>query len=135
MSSVVSAGGMDGDGHLFWDCTFLPILHVRELPEFMSLMARDRSKWPRCLLWHGWLPGLSAAGERAPWADSLGHLVGPWRWRSGAFRADHFEFWSPAEDLAMEIGDHPCVWTDGSLEPHPTAGISVAGAGVFLPAP
>ena len=30
-------------------------------------MARDRSDWPRCLLWHNWLPGLSAAGERAPW--------------------------------------------------------------------
>ena len=28
--------GRDGDGHLFWDCTFPPILHVRELPEFMS---------------------------------------------------------------------------------------------------
>ena len=31
-------GKRDGDGHLFWECTFLPILHVRELPEFVSLM-------------------------------------------------------------------------------------------------
>ena len=64
-------GGRDGDGHLFWQCTFPPILQVCELPEFMPLMARDRSNWPRCLLWHGWLPGLSTAGERDPWAASL----------------------------------------------------------------
>ena len=40
-----------------------------------------------------------------------------------------------AEDLAIEIGDHLCVWTDGSLEPYPSAGTSVAGAGVYLSAP
>ena len=28
-----------------------------------------------CLPWHGWLPGLSVAGERTPLADSLGQLV------------------------------------------------------------
>ena len=44
------------------------------------------------------------------------------------------DFWD-AEDLAIEIGDHLCVWTDGSLEPYPSAGLSVAGAGVYLPAP
>ena len=31
-------------------------------------------------------------------------------------------FWTPselwdAEDLAIEIGDHSCAWTDGSLDP------------------
>ena len=25
-------GKKDGDGHLFWECTFQPLLHVRELP-------------------------------------------------------------------------------------------------------
>ena len=30
-------GGVDNDGHLFWDCPFPPIQHVRELPEFASL--------------------------------------------------------------------------------------------------
>ena len=30
-------GKEDGDGHLFWECTFLPLSHVRELPEFASL--------------------------------------------------------------------------------------------------
>ena len=33
-------GGRDGDGHLFWNWTFLPILHDREPPEL--------SRWPRC---------------------------------------------------------------------------------------
>ena len=50
-------GKRDGDGHLFWECSFLPLQHVRDLPEFSFLMSLDRSKWPRCLLWHGWLPG------------------------------------------------------------------------------
>ena len=47
-------GAQDGDGHLFWDCTFPVIVHVRELPEFLPLLVRDRGGWPRCLLWHGW---------------------------------------------------------------------------------
>ena len=68
-----SCGGKDGDGHLFWECNFPPILHIRELPEFATLIAQDRKKWPRCLLWHGWLRGLSLAGERDPWAASLVH--------------------------------------------------------------
>ena len=40
-----------------------------------------------------------------------------------------------AKDLATEIGGHPWVWTDGRLEPYPIAGIAVAGARVYLPAP
>ena len=52
-----------------------PIVHVREVTEFVLLMARDRSKWPRCLLLHCWLPGLGLGGERAPWTDSLGQLA------------------------------------------------------------
>ena len=35
----------------------------------------------------------------------------------------------------MEMGEHPCVWTDGSLESYPAGGFSVAGGGVYLPAP
>ena len=52
-----------------------PIVHVRGVPAFMPLMPRDRSSWPRCLLWHGWLPVLSTAGERDPWAACLDHLA------------------------------------------------------------
>ena len=78
------------------------ILHVRELPEFMSLMAMDRRKWPRCLLWHGWLPGLSLAGERDPWAASFELLASRALERClGACPA-------------MEMTDVTNIWTDGS---------------------
>ena len=32
-------GKKDGDGHLFRECTFPLFLHVRELPEFASLLS------------------------------------------------------------------------------------------------
>ena len=41
-------GQRDGDGHLLWECTFLPLQQVRDLPEFATLLRRDRSRWPRC---------------------------------------------------------------------------------------
>ena len=59
----------------FGSAPFSPLLHVRELPELASLVALDRSDWPRCLLWHGWLPGLSGAGESDTWATSFGQLA------------------------------------------------------------
>ena len=55
-------GKRDGDGHR----TFLPLQHVRELPEFAFLMSLDRRKWPRSLLWHGWLPGLNGISATKP---------------------------------------------------------------------
>ena len=64
-------GAPDNDGHLFWDCTFHPFVELRNNPEFLPLMNRDRTSWPRCLLWHGW----------ASWADfqdfrfSLGYCI------------------------------------------------------------
>ena len=53
-------GRQDGYGHLFWERTFPPSFMCVSSPIFMSLMARNRSNWPRGLLWHGWLPGLGA---------------------------------------------------------------------------
>ena len=41
------------------------------------------------------------------------------------------DYWD-ADDLAMEMEDHPCVWT--GREDYPTGGHEVAGAGVDLPA-
>ena len=46
-------GALDGDGHLFWECTFPPLVEIRENPEFHDLMRMDKGHWPRCLLWHG----------------------------------------------------------------------------------
>ena len=39
----------------------------------------DNAHWPRCLLWHGWLPMLSGVNGASPWAadasESAGYLV------------------------------------------------------------
>ena len=48
---------------------------MRELPELALLKSLDRSKWPRCLLWHGWLPGLSSGDGRSSSAASFGQLA------------------------------------------------------------
>ena len=53
---VVFCGAPDGDGHLFWECTFPPLVEIRENPEFHDFMRMDKGRWPRCLLWHGWAP-------------------------------------------------------------------------------
>ena len=66
-------GRDDHDGHLFWECTFPPLVEIRENPEFHDLMEMDKSFWPRCLLWHGWLPLLSGANLGSPWARDLSH--------------------------------------------------------------
>ena len=60
-------GSCDSDGHLFWDCTFPPLVEIREHPEFHDLMELDKTSWPRCLLWHGWLPLLSGTNGGSPW--------------------------------------------------------------------
>ena len=71
-------GSPDG-GNLFWECSFPPLVEIRENPEFHDLMREDKAHWPRCLLWHGWLPMLSGVNGASPWAagaaESVGSLV------------------------------------------------------------
>ena len=44
------------------------------------------------------------------------------------------DYWDVA-DIALEMPDHPNVWTDGSREDFSAlGGFEVAGAGVYLPA-
>ena len=74
--------GDDHDGHLFWECTFPPLVEIRENPEFHELMEMDKSFWPRCLLWHGWLPLLSGANLGSPWAQDLSQGAGHLYWRA-----------------------------------------------------
>ena len=40
-------GAPDHDGHLFWECTFPPLVEIRENPEFHDLMRLDKTRWPR----------------------------------------------------------------------------------------
>ena len=72
-------GGPDGDGHLFWECTYPPLVEIRENPEFHDLMRMDKGHVPRKLLWHGWLPLLFGTDDPSPWAESAaqgaGHIV------------------------------------------------------------
>ena len=48
-------------------------------PEFHDLMRMDKAHWPRCLLWHGWLPMLPGCNGVSPWAgtasESANYLV------------------------------------------------------------
>ena len=130
-------GSPDNDGHLFWECTFPPLVEIRENPEFHDLMRVDKAHWPRCLLWHGWLPTLSGVNGDSPWAVgaaesaaymvevALGRysscLVAEWV-LSGSF--DH-------EVAAASLTEHPDVWTDGSLVLDQVTGISSSGSGFF----
>ena len=119
---VVFVVKRDGDGHLFWECPFSPLQHVRELPEFAFLMSLDRSKWPRCLLWHCWLPGLRGTNQKDPWATSFVDLISSHLERClGAYPVDWAGSWTPpeywdADDIALEMPEYPNIWTDGSRE-------------------
>ena len=70
MCLVSFVGGMIMTVIFFGDCTFPPLVESREHPEFHDLMEMDKSLWPRCLLWHGWLPLLSGVNGGSPWAQT-----------------------------------------------------------------
>ena len=90
--------------------------HVRDLPEFATLMSLDRSNWPRRLLWHGWLPGLCDISDNDPWATSFGDLASSKLERClGAYPVDFAGSWTPpeywdADDIALEMSEHPNIW-------------------------
>ena len=58
----------------------------------------------------------------------------------GAYPVDFAAAWTPpdywdADDIALEVPEHPNIWTDGSREDFSSVGgFEVAGAGVYLPA-
>ena len=56
---------------------YLPLVEIRESPEFHDLMREDKAHWPRCLLWHGWLPMLSGVHGVSPWAADASESAGP----------------------------------------------------------
>ena len=128
-------GGVDGDGHLFWDCPFLPFVRIRNHPEFLPLMDCDRSTWPRCLAWHAWLPALSPRRTGSPcavasvdWVDiALERALGAYPGRPAAAWSPE---WDPEDicDLAEDIPPNPNIWTDGSRDEDLDAMVGVAGA-------
>ena len=92
---------------------FPHLQHVRDLAEFATLMSVNRSNWPRCLLWHGWLPGLSGLGDKDPWASSFGDLAfGNLERCLGVYPVDLSGSWTPpeywdADNVALKMTDHP----------------------------
>ena len=127
-------GDLDGDGHLFWECSYTPLVAVRESPEFHYIVSLDKAGWPRCFLWHGWLPALSGVDDGDPWAVdavnvaskrlevALGSYVGEGQEPGGEFSLAEGE---------VPLADAPDVWSDGSLVLDGFSGIGVAGCGVY----
>ena len=128
-------GGDDNDGHLFWDCTFPLLVEIRENPEFHELMEMDKSFWPRCLLWHGWLPMLSGVNQGSPWALTLAQGAGNLlEVALGSYSSAFLLHWClprgfDAESAAQGVPREPDVWTDGSLVEDKVSGSSSAGTG------
>ena len=130
-------GAPDNDGHLFGDCPFPLLVEIRDDPEFHDLTGLDEGHWPRCLLWHGWLPMLSGVNGALPWAvnasESAAYLVGV---ALGRYSSGLIAEWTPSGDFdhdsaASSLPDHPTVWTDGSLVLDPVTGVSSSSSGFF----
>ena len=130
-------GAPDHDGHFFWECSFPPLVAIRENPEFHDLMRLDKTRWPRCLLWHGWLPLLSGVNGASPWAvdafESAAYFV---EVALGRYFSGMIGDWNLPEGFdhdvaASSLSDHPDVWTDGSSVLDRLSGVSASGAGFF----
>ena len=107
-------------------------------PEFHDLIQMDKRTWPRCLLWHGWLPALDIWGE-----GGIG-LLGPTlllliviESRLGGYVGEDLNGWAATGVwLAGVQAGAPCAnpddWTDGSLVRDKFSGVCCGGAGFFL---
>ena len=117
-------------------------VELRNNPEFLPLMNRDRTNWPRCLLGHGWLPGLTSRSSGSPWAAASSDLashklesaLGPYPLST---HSTCHPFWDQddAQDMVDDVPVAPIIWTDGSREPIPHLDVEVAGAGALVPSP
>ena len=131
-------GGPDNDGHLFWECPHPPFVHTRESIEFRDLLLRDRSSWPRCLLWHGWLPSLACTGGAPPWAASADDIACARPERLlGSYSEGECREWVPPDHFvdsvaSSDVSDHPDVWTDGSFVLDELSGVGLVGVGFTL---
>ena len=128
-------GGPDGDGHLFWECPFPPLAAIRESPEFHDIFVHcDKTSWPRCLLWHGWLPALSGSVVGCPWADGPGDVAAKRLEVASGSYVDEVPMVYDAFLIGndqRQLSDAPDVWSDGSLVVDQVSGVGVAGCGVY----
>ena len=114
-----------------------PLLELRDSPEFSSLINMSKSTWPRFMLWHGWLPGLSGLSAQ-PWARDI-HEVARYRLDCalGPYDSEPSRGWVldnhfDATEVADCMPDDPNMWSDGSCVTDDLADVSVAGSGVFF---
>ena len=114
---------------------FPTLVEIREHPKFHDLVELDKSSWPRCLLWRGWLPLHSGVNGGSAWAGSPGEgacnllecALG--RYSSVALMEWQLLFGFNSEGAAGRVAAEPDVWTDGSLVEDKVSGASSAGAG------
>ena len=91
----------------------------------------DKSFWPRCLLWHGWLPLLSGANLGSPWARDLSHGAGNLpECALGSYSPSPLLDWRlpvgfDAESAALQAAVEP----DGSRVEDRLSTVSSSGAG------
>ena len=96
----------------------------------------DKSQWPRCLLWHGWLPPLSGAHGASPWAETE-EEVGRNQLETsmGSHSVQTLLDWDHAHDFDAESVvrnvPHPNVWSGWSLVSDAVSGASSAGSGMY----
>ena len=76
-------------------CTFPPLVDMRENQEFHDLIRMDKAHWPRCLLWHGWLPVLSWAADAS---QSAGNMI---EVALGSFSSGLITEWSVPEGVDL----------------------------------
>ena len=114
---------------------FLLWLRFVNDPEFHGLMEMDKSYWPRCLLWHGWLPLLSGVNGGSPWAENpaegAGNLL---ECALGSCTSGLLAEWQlpvvfGAEGAAGRVAAEPDVWSEGSLVQDKVSGASSSGSG------
>ena len=119
-----------------------PFVELRNKPEFLPLLSRDRTHWPRCLLWHGWLPGLSARTIGTPWAIASSDLASSCLENAlGSYPLSASSAWHPfwdqddMQDMIDDVPVAPNIWTDGSREPISHLDVETAGVGAFVHSP
>ena len=125
-------GNLDGDGHLFWECTFPPLVEIRDNPEFHDLMKMDKAHWPRHVACFGRAGFQCSLESTVPLLGLLMLLRVPSVWLRLRLGGIHLVSWLSGFPLLslLRLG-HPNVWTDGGLVLNQVTGISSSGAGFF----
>ena len=115
-------GAPDNDGHLFLDCTFPPFVELRNKPEFLPLMSKDRTHWPplSSLAWlasgfvssYYWYPFWAIASSDLA-SSCFENALGPYPLSTTS--AWH-PFWDQddVQDMVDDVPVAPNIWTDGS---------------------